>query len=107
MRERTAEVEDLIEERDAFRGGELIGVRLRHGLGAAVAAGEGTGLSHFPVDVDGGLRVVAGGVSGQDVQDGLRLTGYFLEQRVLAERNQAMPDARRRLAGVLDTLMSN
>lgn len=45
-----------------------------------------------------------GGVSRQDLWDGLALTAYFLEHRVLAERHEPMPDARRRLVEVLQAL---
>lgn len=41
------------------------------------------------------------GVMPGDVKDGLVLTGYFLEQRVLAPRDAPMPDARNRLAEML------
>jgi DNA repair protein RecO (recombination protein O) len=41
------------------------------------------------------------GAGLQDVQDGLRLTGYFLEQRIFVPRAQQMPDARRRLPEIL------
>jgi len=43
----------------------------------------------------------AHGVTARDIHDGLALTGYFLESRVLTERGQSMPDPRRRLPEVL------
>jgi DNA repair protein RecO (recombination protein O) len=41
------------------------------------------------------------GVMAGDIRDGLALTGYFLETRVLAPRGAEMPEARRRLAEIL------
>jgi DNA repair protein RecO (recombination protein O) len=41
------------------------------------------------------------GVTSADVMDGLRLSGYFLESRIFAQRGEAMPDVRRRLPEVL------
>jgi hypothetical protein len=57
---RVPELRDLAEEREALLVRELAGMGVRHGGGAAVAAGERTGLGHLPVDVDGGARVVPG-----------------------------------------------
>ena len=42
-----------------------------------------------------------GGVTADDVQKGLALTGYFLESRVLAPQDTPMPDVRQRLASLL------
>jgi DNA repair protein RecO (recombination protein O) len=36
-------------------------------------------------------------VTGQDVASGLALTGYFLEQRILAPRGETLPDSRGRI----------
>jgi hypothetical protein len=41
-------------------------------------------------------------VSGQDIASALRLTGYFLERRVLAPEGRMLPDARIRLATMLE-----
>ena len=38
------------------------------------------------------------GVTAKDIADGFRLTGFFLEQRVLEPRGLQLPDARSRLA---------
>lgn len=43
----------------------------------------------------------AGHVTRRDVLDGLKLTGAFLEGRVLAPRDMAMPEARHRLVSAL------
>jgi DNA repair protein RecO (recombination protein O) len=51
-------------------------------------------------------RSGSGGVSEGDILDGLRLTGYFLEHRVLESRGEAMPDARRRLSHAIETAMA-
>jgi DNA repair protein RecO (recombination protein O) len=50
-------------------------------------------------------RARQAGVTGRDVGEGLRLTGHFLESRVLAPRSQAMPEARCRLADILGRAM--
>ena len=42
-----------------------------------------------------------GAVTRGDVAAGLKLTGYFLQHRVLAPRDQALPDARTRLPELL------
>ena len=47
-----------------------------------------------------------GGVTEADVLDGLKLTGYFFESRVLASRGEAMPDARRRLPHAIETALA-
>lgn len=47
----------------------------------------------------------AAGVTGADIRDGLTLTAYFLESRIYAERGEALPDVRRRLAHVLQNAM--
>lgn len=47
-----------------------------------------------------------GGVTQADIQDGLRLTGYFFESRVLASRGETMPDARRRLPHAIEIAMT-
>ena len=40
---------------------------------------------------------MSGGVTGRDVSDALRLTGFFIESRILTPREIVMPDARTRL----------
>ena len=57
----------MLEELFAFDGGAFVGGGCRHGLGATVAAGEGAGLGHLPVDVHGRLIVVAGRVMERPV----------------------------------------
>lgn len=47
------------------------------------------------------LGTSRGSVTRRDVLDGLKLTGTFLESRVLAPRDMAMPEARHRLLSVL------
>ena len=50
--------------------------------------------------------LVAGGgrqLVGNDLIDGLRLTGYFLEHRVLTPREQSMPEPRERMIAALQT----
>lgn len=42
------------------------------------------------------------GVTGKDVQDGLRLTGYFLETRVLGPRQMTLPEPRQRLVSLIE-----
>src|SRR5882724_8209070 len=62
MRHRIAELRDLVQKRDAFLKCQLIRMRRRQGLGAAMAAGEGAGLGHLPIDVHWSLGEVPGGV---------------------------------------------
>lgn len=45
-----------------------------------------------------GFLVGRGGGGAEEVGQGLRLTGYFLESRVFAPHHQPLPDARGRLA---------
>ncbi|MDO9383384.1 MAG: DNA repair protein RecO [Hyphomicrobiaceae bacterium] len=40
-------------------------------------------------------------VTAEDIRDGFVLTGHFLESRVLAPRNETLPEARGRLAATL------
>ena len=47
-----------------------------------------------------------GGVSEADIQDGLKLTGYFFTNRVLAPRGEQLPDARSRLPHAIETAMA-
>lgn len=42
-----------------------------------------------------------GAVTGEDMLNGLKLTGHFLEHRVLAPREQAMPEGRAQLPQLL------
>jgi DNA repair protein RecO (recombination protein O) len=49
----------------------------------------------------GGLVKGAAAPGPDDIRAGLALTGYFLEQRVLAPREQAMPEARGRLVELI------
>jgi DNA repair protein RecO (recombination protein O) len=42
-----------------------------------------------------------GGVTGDDIKNGLVLTGYFLDSRVYGPREQAVPDVRVRLQAML------
>ena len=46
------------------------------------------------------------GVTARDIADALRLTSYFIETRILAPRELAMPDARVRLAELVGRLAS-
>lgn len=50
-----------------------------------------------------GFLVAGGGrsLAGNDLIDGLRLTGYFLEHRVLAPRDLMMPEPRERMIAAL------
>lgn len=41
------------------------------------------------------------GVTEKDIRDGLRLTGYFLETRVLGPRQLALPEPRQRLVALI------
>lgn len=43
-----------------------------------------------------------GGVTTRDVIDGFRLTGFFLEQRVLAPKGETLPESRGRIVTNLD-----
>lgn len=45
-------------------------------------------------------------VTEKDILSGLELTGYFLQNRVLEARGLEFPEARRRLAGYLETKLS-
>ena len=46
-------------------------------------------------------RGAGSGVTQQDLENGLKLTGFFLEARVLSPRERTMPDARVRLEGLV------
>jgi DNA repair protein RecO (recombination protein O) len=48
-----------------------------------------------------------GAVTGADIEAGLALTAHFLELRVLAPREAAMPEARHRLAALLARAREN
>lgn len=41
-------------------------------------------------------------VTGDDIDAGFRLTGYFLAQRVFAPREQELPEARQRMIGLIE-----
>jgi DNA repair protein RecO (recombination protein O) len=45
--------------------------------------------------------VRTGGTTNADIQDGFALTGHFIKARVLAPRNEALPEARERLISYL------
>lgn len=46
--------------------------------------------------------VRGGGTSQDDIRAGFQLTGHFIETRVLASRNEVLPEARHRLLGYLN-----
>ena len=80
---------------------QLIYVSPKSGRAVSASAGEPYRDKLLPLPgflLAGGS---GGGVTQQDVENGLKLTGYFLEARVLAPREQTMPDARTRLAALI------
>ena len=58
-----AEIGDLAQECEAIVESHLIGVSGGKCFSTAMAAGEGAGLRHLPVNVHWGVREVARGVS--------------------------------------------
>ena len=56
--QRIAKFGDLTQKSHAFLESELHGMRLRDGGGAAMAAGQGAGLRHLPVNIERGLGVI-------------------------------------------------
>jgi DNA repair protein RecO (recombination protein O) len=67
-------------------------------VSAAAAAPYADRLLPLPRFLRAGQK---GRVDRQDVEDGLNLTGHFLELRLLAPQDLAMPEARRQLAALL------
>ena len=96
---------DLTECAATGSNDRLIYVSPRSGRAVSASAGEPyrDRLLPLPGFLLGGAhnRGGASGVTGRDVVDALRLTGYFLESRVLTPREQTMPDTRTRLAELL------
>lgn len=81
---------------------DLVWVSPRSGRAVSAKAGEPykSKLLALPPFLRG--TVTAGALPGpEDIRASLSLTGYFLEQRVLAPTEQAMPEGRVRLAGLL------
>jgi DNA repair protein RecO (recombination protein O) len=81
---------------------DLIWVSPRSGRAVSASAGEPyrDKLLALPPFLKGGSA--AGGVSSGDITAALRLTGYFLERRVLAPEGRTLPDVRNRLASLID-----
>lgn len=81
---------------------DLVWVSPKSGRAVSAAAGEPyrDRLLRLPGFL-GGLVKGAAAPGPDDIRAGLALTGYFLEQRVLAPREQAMPEARGRLVELI------
>lgn len=79
---------------------QLVYVSPRSGRAVSASAGEPykDKLLALPAFLRAGS---SGGVTAKDVADGLKLTGFFLESRLMAVRDQHMPDARTRLVDLL------
>ena len=79
---------------------ELIYVSPKSGRAVSASAGEPykERLLRLPQFL---LKSGQASVTGEDIEAGLALTGHFLETRVLAPRDETMPQARRRLASLL------
>ncbi len=71
--------------------------------GRAVSASAGEPYKDRLLALPGFLTGAAGGtgVTGRDVADALKLTGHFIETRLLLPAGQAMPDVRVRLADIV------
>ncbi len=73
--------------------------------GRAVSASAGEPYRDRLLPLPGFLlkgRRSGAGVSEQDVMNGLKLSRYFLEQRVLAPRNMKLPEPRARLETIIE-----
>ena len=84
----------------------LIYVSPRSGRAVSASAGEPyrDRLLPLPAFLLGGQQTggaMGAGVTARDVMDALRLTGFFLESRVLTPRELAVPDARTRLVELI------
>lgn len=81
---------------------DLIWVSPRSGRAVSASAGEPyrDKLLALPSFLKSGSA--AGGVVGSDIAAALRLTGYFLEKRVLEPEGRSLPDVRTRLANMLE-----
>lgn len=79
---------------------DLIYVSPRSGRAVSASAGEPYRDRLLPLP--GFLGGRAGGIAGpDDIRNGFRLTGYFLESRVLDAREMAMPEVRGRMIAAL------
>ncbi len=92
---------DLTECASTGSNDQLIYVSPKSGRAVSASAGEPyrDKLLRLPAFL---TKARQAGVMPGDVMDGLALTGYFLETRVMQPRGDAMPQARRRLAEVLE-----
>ncbi len=82
----------------------LIYVSPRSGRAVSVEAGEPykERLLKLPGFLRGGAS--SGAVTANDVRDALRLTGHFLDERVLTPAGQKMPDVRGRMIELISRL---
>jgi len=69
--------------------------------GSAVSAEAGEPYKEKLLPLPSFLRDTGHGVRDTDIAQGLALTGYFLEHRLLEAHHRKMPPARERLAGML------
>ncbi|MBL6945241.1 MAG: DNA repair protein RecO [Rhodospirillales bacterium] len=91
---------DLSECAATGRNDQLAYVSPKSGRAVSLAAGEAYKNKLLPLPAF--LVSSQGKGSAQDVADGLRLSGYFLERHVFTHRDQGLPAARRRLAARLN-----
>lgn len=92
---------DLSECASTGSNDQLIYVSPKSGRAVSASAGEPYRDKMLPLP---GFLSKTGDRSAtkQDVLSGFKLTGYFLETRVLAPRDEKLPDARGRIAALLD-----
>jgi DNA repair protein RecO (recombination protein O) len=76
--------------------------------GRAVSEGAGIAYRDRLLRLPPFLRgEMGGGVSAEDVADGLALTAHFLERRIYGARGHTLPDPRQRLPAHVATLMAS
>ncbi|MEQ1578268.1 MAG: DNA repair protein RecO [Hyphomicrobium sp.] len=92
---------DLSECASTGSNDQLIYVSPKSGRAVSASAGEPYRDKMLPLP---GFLSKTGDRSAtkQDVLSGFKLTGYFLETRVLAPRDEKLPDARGRITALLD-----
>lgn len=79
----------------------LIYVSPRSGRAVSAEAGEPYKDRLLPLPRFMRAAGSSGEVTAQDIRDGMRLTGYFIEERVLIPAGQAMPEVRGRMIDLL------
>ena len=67
----------------------------------AVSRDSGAAYKDKLLRLPGFLLSSQGGLSGDDIADGLKLTGFFLERHVFHPHNRPLPEIRQRLADAL------